>query len=270
MKLLFIGDISGKAGRRAVQELVPKLRQELDPALVIANGENAAGGLGITRDTALSLFDFGIDVITLGNHTFTKRDIGPYLDFEPRIIRPANYPPNNPGRGYGIFGEGKVAVINLIGRIFMDPADDPLRVVDSILAEIEDQTKVILVDMHAEATSEKGAIAWYLDGRVSAVVGTHTHVQTADERILPQGTGFITDVGMTGPYDSVLGLKPELVTAKFSTMMPQKFEIAGGRSVFCAVSLDIDPETGRCRRIERIQKIGPGGNGNGDGESWVA
>lgn len=250
-----IGDVVGKAGRRAVSVLLPKLKQELDPDIIIANGENAAGGLGLTRDTALSLFAFGIDVITLGNHTWAKKDVADFMDKEPRIIRPANYPPGAPGRGYGIFttqSGAKVGVINLLGRIFMDPVDCPFRTADDVVEAMQDETDVVIVDIHAEATSEKAALGWHLDGRVSAVLGTHTHVQTSDQRVLPCGTAFITDVGMVGPKNSILGLDVQTVVTKFITRLPNRFEPAEGPAVLSAVSIEIDDATGLAVGIERI------------------
>ena len=255
MKLLFVGDVSGNSGRRALSKLLRALRSRLSADFVIVNGENAAGGLGITRPTATAMFDAGADVITLGNHTFAKRDVAAYLDEEPRILRPANYPPGVAGKGWGLFdvGREKIAVINLLGRVFMDPMDCPFRTADAILDEIDGRARMIAVDIHAEATSEKAALAWHLDGRVSAAIGTHTHVQTSDERVLPRGCAFLTDVGMTGVRDSVLGLDIDLVVERFLTMVPTKFTLADGPAVLHGALIEIDPATGRAQSIERME-----------------
>lgn len=256
-RILFIGDISGSSGRGAVGKLLRALRSRLNADFVIANGENAAGGLGITKPTATALFNAGIDVITLGNHTFAKRDVASYLDEELRILRPGNYPPGVPGRGWGIFKAktgDSVAVINLMGRVFMDPLDCPFRTADTALAEINGDPPIIVVDMHAEATSEKVAMGWYLDGRVSAVIGTHTHVQTSDERVLPKGTAYMTDAGMTGVVDSVLGLDMEVVLNRFLTQMPGKFTLAEGATALCGALITIDAESGRAVAIERVNE----------------
>ncbi|MBO8128437.1 MAG: TIGR00282 family metallophosphoesterase [Peptococcaceae bacterium] len=255
MRLLMIGDIVGRPGRRAVRENLKRLTQEWDIDFVIANGENAAGGNGITQSVAEELFSIGIDVLTMGNHVWDKKEVFSFIDTDYRIVRPANYPPGTPGAGYGIFevkSGAKVAVCNLSGRVFMPELDCPFRKADEMLAEIKEYTQVTLLDFHAEATSEKIALGWYLAGRVSAVVGTHTHVQTADERILPGGTAYITDVGMTGPRDSVIGVKKELVINKFISMLPQRFAVATGPYQFNAIVLDINDETGQALAIERI------------------
>jgi metallophosphoesterase (TIGR00282 family) len=256
LRILFIGDIVGKPGRQAVQHILPKLKMAQSPVFVVANGENAAGGIGVTRDTAAEIFHAGVDVITLGNHAWAKRDVFPYLDKEPRLLRPANYPDGTPGRGWGIYsadtGES-IAIISLCGRVFMDHLENPFRVADSILETLSGDTDVILIDLHGEATSEKSAFGWYMDGRVNAVVGTHTHVQTADERILPNGTAYITDVGMTGPTDSVIGVTKDLVITRFLTQLPGRFEVAEGDSVLSAVTIDIDTSTGRAVKIDRLQ-----------------
>jgi len=229
MNILFIGDIVGAPGRRALEEILPRVvdRQFID--LVVANGENASGGLGITPQVADQLLAQGIDVLTSGNHIWKHKEILPYLESTDRLIRPANYPPETPGRGYAMVetaaGEA-AAVINLEGRVFMNPLECPFRTVDRVLEAIPKEVKVILVDMHAEATSEKQAMGWHLDGRVSAVLGTHTHVQTADERILPNGSGYISDAGMTGPVDSVIGMKKEIILERFLSQRPQPFKVA--------------------------------------------
>lgn len=261
MKILFIGDVVGKPGREAVRALLPGLKKDLAPDIVIANGENCAGGLGVTKDTATELLDCGIDALTLGNHVFAKKEVYKFLDDEPRVVRPANYPAGCPGRGWAIYKDScgrRVGVVNLCGRVFMNEHfDDPFRMADRILKELSEQTRVILVDFHAEVTSEKGAMAWYLDGRVTAVIGTHTHVPTADERVLPEGTACISDVGMTGPENSVIGVKKELIIQKFLSQMPNKFEVADGPVALSAVLVEADPSTGRASGISRIRAIHP-------------
>lgn len=257
MRILMIGDIVGRPGRRAVKENVPDIRKEFGISFVIANGENAAGGVGITRETAEELFSYGIDVLTGGNHIWDKKESFEYISGEPRLLRPANYPPGVPGFGYGIFtvGDCKMAVVNLSGRVFMPGVDCPFRKADEVLAELTPLTRVIMVDFHAETTSEKIALGWYLDGRVSAVLGTHTHVQTADERVLPGGTAYITDVGMTGPQDSVIGVKSDAVIERFLTQMPKRFEVATGPYQFDACVVTVNPVTGRALGIERIKNF---------------
>lgn len=249
--LLFIADISGRPGRKAVAKLVEPLRERYDIDLVVANSENAAAGLGLTKPTAAELFDAGVDVITLGNHAFAKRDVYTLMDTEARILRPANYPPGAPGHGWGIFETPKgepVGVINLMGRVFMNPLDCPFRTANAVLEEMEDDTATILVDMHAEATSEKMALAWYLDGRVSAVIGTHTHIQTSDERVLPGGTAYLTDAGMTGVHESVLGLDKDTVIERFIKQIPGKFLLAEGEATLQGAVVRTEPATS----IERI------------------
>ena len=260
MNILFIGDIFGRPGRTIVKEHLPELVKRYSADLVIANCENAAAGFGITPALAEELFDLGIDVMTTGNHVWDKREIIEYFqlaDGNPhsparRLLRPANLSPNLPG--WGLY-EGKkngvpYAVVNLQGRVFMGSSDDPYRFTDNLLKKIE--SKIIFIDFHAEATSEKVAFGWYLDGRVTAVVGTHTHIPTADENVLTKGTAYITDVGMTGPYDSVIGVKKELVIDRFLTGMPARFEAATGDVRLCAVVVECDDQTGRARRIERL------------------
>ncbi len=256
MRLLMIGDIVGRSGRRAVKDNLPGLINQFLIDAVIANGENAAGGNGITREIARELFSCGVDVITMGNHVWNQKEIFSYIDQENRIIRPANYPPGTPGSGSIIFKTKSginVGVINASGRVFLQELDCPFRKVDEILSDMKDKTNLILVDFHAEATSEKVAMGWFLNGRVSAVCGTHTHVQTADERILPGGTAYITDVGMTGPRDSVIGVKKETVIERFLTQMPRRFEVPEGLYQFNAVLIDIDENSGLATSIERIQ-----------------
>lgn len=251
-----IGDIVGKPGRRAVKQNLPDLLDGNMVDLVIANGENAAGGNGITREIALELFSYGVDIITMGNHVWNQKDIYTYIEREPRLIRPGNYPPGTPGRGFGTFRTKKgidVGVINISGRVFMQELDCPFRVGDELVARLREKTGIILIDFHAEASSEKIAMGWYMDGRVSAVCGTHTHVQTADERVLPGGTAYISDVGMTGPLDSVIGVKKDLVIEKFITQMPRRFEVADGLYQFNAVIIEVDELSSRAVSIERIQ-----------------
>jgi len=257
MKILFIGDTVGKAGRSIVHQYLKELQETLAVDLTILNCENAAAGFGVTPRIADELFDWGIDVLTSGNHIWDKKEIMPYLSTNSRLLRPANYPEGNPGRGMTILktrsGE-EAAVLNLQGRVFMPPTDDPFRVADAELAKIPNHIKVIFVDMHGEATSEKVAMGWYLDGRVSAVVGTHTHIPTADETILPGGTAFLTDVGMAGPFHSVIGVIKEEVIRRFLTSIPDKFEAASLDARLNAVFVDVDSATGKARSIERIHK----------------
>ncbi|WP_347491549.1 TIGR00282 family metallophosphoesterase [Desulfoscipio sp. XC116] len=256
MRLMMIGDVFGRSGRRALKENIPGLVHDEKIDLVLANGENAAGGNGITRENAREIFAAGVDVITLGNHVWNKKEIINYMDKENRIIRPLNYPPGTPGIGFGLFktrNNDTVGVVNLSGRVFMPELDCPFRCADQVIPLLKEKTSIIIMDFHAEATSEKAAMAYYMDGRLSAVCGTHTHVQTADERILDGGTAFITDVGMTGPYDSVIGVKKELVVNKFLTQMPQKFEAAAGLYQFNAVIIEVRRETGQAVDIKRIQ-----------------
>jgi 2',3'-cyclic-nucleotide 2'-phosphodiesterase len=260
LRILFIGDIFGRPGRIIVKEKLPSLVKDHSIHLIIANGENSAAGFGITPPLAEELFDLGIDVITTGNHVWDKREIIDFFQMADgnahspsrRLLRPANFAPDLPGHGLyeGCKGGVAYAVINLQGRVFMTSNDDPFRKADKLLNDIH--AKVILVDMHAEATSEKVSLGWYLDGRVTAVVGTHTHIPTADERVLPNGTAYITDVGMTGPYDGVIGVKKELVVGKFLNNMPVRFEAATGDVRLSAVVIDCDETTGRTRSIERI------------------
>jgi metallophosphoesterase (TIGR00282 family) len=252
MKILAIGDIVGKPGRQAVHAFVPDLRKEYGLDLVIANGENTAGGFGLTLSTAQELLDDGVDVITSGNHIWAQKEIFPYLDGDMPILRPLNYPAGVPGRGWLI--SRKVLVVNLMGRTFINSYDCPFRGMDALLAELKPKTKVIIVDFHAEATSEKVALGRYLDGRVSAVLGTHTHVGTIDTHILPGGTAYVTDIGMTGPDDSVIGDDPEAVIQRFLTMMPHHLSVGRGRPVLNAVMVEVDESSGRATGIERITR----------------
>ncbi len=268
-RLLFIGDVIGRPGRVAVRITLPELKKQYKPQLVIANGENLAGGLGITRETAEELFSCGVDILTTGNHVWDRKEILEYIDLNNRILRPANYPEGVPGKGHivlhaqnesetlsrGTSAQYPVAVFNLSGRIFMDPLDDPFVTAKDIIQKLREEANMIILDFHAEATSEKIAMGWYLDGKVSAVIGTHTHVQTADEKILPNHTAYITDVGMTGPIDSVIGVKKDLIIQRFLTQMPVKFDVAKGDVILAGVIVDIDPATGRAISIERLRKI---------------
>jgi metallophosphoesterase (TIGR00282 family) len=257
LKVLAIGDIVGSPGRKAVLTLIPVLVKDEGIDFVVANGENAAGGSGITPDLVEELLAGGVDVITSGDHIWKKKEVYEIIDKEHRLLRPANFPPGVPGIGYDIVAArngSKVAVINLLGRVFMSSYECPFRTAKTILGQITGQTRIIIVDFHAEATSEKIALGWYLDGKVSLIFGTHTHVQTADERILPKGTAYITDVGMVGPYDSVLGRRYEQIIERFVTMMPRRFEMASENVQLHGVLVEIDENTGRARNIKRIQK----------------
>ena len=257
MKLLFIGDIVGKPGRSSVAQWLPQVREEFEIDIVLANAENAAGGLGATPEILGALKDLGIDGFTLGNHTWRKQAIIAALDGMPEIVRPANYPAGVPGRGHCVLRlkDGrKVGLVNLLGRVFMEPFACPFACADEVLETLQQETPLIVVDMHAEATSEKMALGWHLDGRCTAVLGTHTHVQTADERILPDGTAYLTDVGMCGPIDSVIGSRREPVIEKFRTGLPRKFEVAKGAAQFCGVVVKADDTTGRAQSITRVQR----------------
>jgi 2',3'-cyclic-nucleotide 2'-phosphodiesterase len=228
MKLLFIGDVVGSPGRRVLEEALPALREQHAPDWLVVNGENSAGGLGVTAKTARAFFDMGADAITLGNHAYRHRDVYPYLDEEPRIVRPANYVKSNPGRGHTVVEKDgrRLAVVNLSGTVFMKAARSPFTEIDAILDELDARADHVLVDFHAEATSEKVAMGWHLDGRVTACVGTHTHVPTSDARVLPGGTAFISDVGMTGARNSVIGVRTEQALESFRTQMPVRFDTA--------------------------------------------
>ena len=255
MKILFIGDIIGKPGRRAVSELLPGLISEHEIDLVIANCENAAAGFGVTREIIEELYNSSIDVLTSGNHIWDKREVLGFISDYETLLRPANYPAKVPGTGAVLVPTAAgdyVGVLNLAGRIFMYPIDCPFVTAKSKIAELRKKTKVIIVDIHAEATSEKKALGWYLDGEVLAVLGTHTHVQTADNEILPQGTAYISDVGMTGPFDSVIGIKKDAIIERFLTQIPNKFEVAKGDVRLQGVLLDVDAATGKANSIERI------------------
>ncbi len=257
LNLLFIGDVVGRTGRRALQQLLPRLVDRHSVDLVVANGENAAAGFGITRDTMRELLDSGVDVLTTGNHVWDKREIYGQLDDFQQVLRPANYPGDPPGRGRGIFetcAGHKVGVLNLEGRVFMSALDCPFRKADAELAELKRETQVVLVDFHAEATSEKVAMGHYLDGRASLVVGTHTHVPTADALILPGGTAYQTDAGMTGSRDSVIGIRKDLAVEKFLTQMPVRFEVAKKDPWLCGVFCRVEMATGRAVAIEQVME----------------
>ena len=254
MRILFVGDVVGRPGRDAVQALLPGLRGELRADLVVVNGENAAGGAGLTAALANELRAAGADVVTNGNHVWDQRSFLSEIEQLDFCIRPINLPPGNPGRGWLV--QGGALVVNAIGRVFMAAYDDPFRALDSLLAELgADAPKVRILDWHAEATSEKVAMGWHLDGRFSAVVGSHTHVPTADARVLPGGTAFVSDTGMVGPRDAVLGVRTDIILERFRTMLPRRFEVAeGGPAVFNSVLIDVDDATGRARSIERVDR----------------
>ena len=257
MKIFFIGDIIGRPGRTIVKSLLPELRKEFSPDVIIANGENSAAGVGITKKVYDELMDMGIDVITMGNHIWDRREFLPDISFCPNLVRPANYPDGVPGKGYDIYSmKGiKYAVINLVGRVFMSCINDPFQAANAIINKIKTETNIIFIDFHGEATSEKNALAWYLDGKVSAVIGTHTHIQTADERILPKGTAFITDAGMVGAYDAIIGVQKEQIIKRFLLSMPERFEPEDkGPGIFNGLLIDID-DNGRSKEIKRIHKI---------------
>ncbi len=257
VRILYIGDIFGRPGRAVLKETLPGLVSEYSPDLVLANGENAAAGFGITPLLAEELLGLGIAVLTTGNHIWDKKEIYPYLaeHADGPLLRPANYPSHVPGRGLYV-GKTKAglefAVINLQGRVFMPPIDCPFRTVDALLESIPESVKIRFVDMHAEATSEKLAMGWYLNGRATAMVGTHTHVPTADEMVLPGGTAYITDLGMTGPYESVIGVEKDTIIRKFLSQLPERYEVAKGDVRLCAVLVEADPATGRAVSIERV------------------
>jgi metallophosphoesterase (TIGR00282 family) len=256
MKVLFIGDIVGDSGRKALRKGIPNLVERLKIDFIIANAENAAGGFGITRDVGEEIFSLGVDVLTSGNHIWDKKEAVSYIAEEERLLRPANYPEDVPGNGSIIvtMPSGQtIAVLNISGRVFMNQTDNPFIVSKRELLKLKKHTNIIIVDFHAEATSEKSAIGWFLDGLASAVIGTHTHVQTADETILPNGTAFISDVGMTGPVNSIIGIKKEQIIKRFLTYMPARFETAKGASVLSAVVIEIDTKSGFATNIDRIQ-----------------
>jgi 2',3'-cyclic-nucleotide 2'-phosphodiesterase len=258
MNLLFLGDVVGRPGRRAVSRVLPRLVREAEVDFVVANCENASGGKGIDPESAEELYDAGVDVLTSGNHVWQNRAIVPYIEENHRLLRPANFPPGVPGRGWTVRevrrSGVRVGVLNLIGRVFMQPVDCPFRVADEALDRLHQEARLILVDMHGEATSEKNAMGRYLDGRVTAVLGSHTHIQTADESVLPGGTAYLTDAGMCGPEDSVLGVKTDAVLRRFLTQMPTRFEVATGSVIVQGGIVDADDVTGRARGIRRIRE----------------
>jgi len=256
VRILFIGDIVGKPGREVVKNILPRVITEENIQFVVANCENAAGGFGLTPRISHEVFSVGVDVITMGNHVWARKEISEIIE-EENILRPANFPPEVPGKGWTIIQAGngiKIGIINLMGRVYMSTLECPFRTADAIIEEISKQTKIIVVDMHAEITSEKVAMGWYLDGKVSAVIGTHTHVPTADERVLPQGTAYITDIGMTGPLDSVIGIKKEIILKKYLTQMPMRFEVANDDLVFAGAVMEIEEKTGKAKSIKRIAR----------------
>ena len=257
VRLLFIGDIVGSPGRKAVQRLLPDLRERHGVDVVVANGENAAGGNGITPETAAEIFSGGVDVITTGDHLWDQKEVSELLDAEPRFLRPLNYPPGTPGQGSLVLeraGLPPIGVLNLQGQVFMREMENPFLAAQAEVKKIQPRARVILVDIHAEATSEKIAMARMLDGQVSAVIGTHTHVQTADEQIFPDGTAFLCDAGFTGPHDSVLGREVEPVVERFLTYQPQRFHVAKGRVLLQGAIVEVDGATGRAISIERISE----------------
>jgi len=255
VKILFIGDIVGRSGRTALKALLPNIRERFRIDFVIANGENAAAGFGITRSVATEMFSAGVDIITTGNHVWDKKEAVEYLMEEQRVLRPLNYPPGVPGTGTALaeVKSTKIAVLNVSGRVFMANYDCPFRRTAEEVEALKGKADVIIVDFHAEATSEKIAFGRYLDGKVSAVVGTHTHVQTADEQVLSGGTAYITDVGMTGPVDSIIGVDVDQIIGRFLTLMPTRFNVAEGEAIFAAVIVEVDEKTGRASSIQRLQ-----------------
>jgi len=260
MKVLFIGDIVGKVGRITTKALLPTVVHRYKIDLVVANGENAAGGFGITDKIASEIFSDGVHIITTGNHVWDKKEFVPQIAKQDRVLRPLNYPPGVPGYGsvlYTCHNGGKVAVINISGRVFMSNIDCPFRAGKEEAEKLSTVTKTIIIDFHAEATSEKIAFGYFMDGKVSAVIGTHTHVQTADEKILPNGTAYITDVGMTGPCNSVIGIEKEQVIHRFLTNIPMRFETAKGEGIFSAIVIEIDEKTGKSTALQRLQLTYP-------------
>jgi metallophosphoesterase (TIGR00282 family) len=255
MKILFVGDIVGRPGRELIRKGLRGLAAHYDTDLVIANAENAAAGFGVTKDIGDTLLEAGIDVMTSGNHIWDKKEVLEYIAVEPRLLRPANYPAGVPGRGAYVAqtGDGRaVGVINVMGRVFMLSIDDPFAVVLREIEAMRHRTRIIVIDFHAEATSEKMAMGWHLDGKVTAVIGTHTHVQTADERVLPNGTGYLTDAGMTGPHDAIIGMEREPALARFLTGLPSRFEPATGNPRLNGAVIEADDKTGRAIRVTRI------------------
>lgn len=255
MKILFIGDIVGSVGRKALKTCLPALKNKYNPHWIIANGENAAAGRGITAAIAKDFFELGVHGITMGNHTWDQKEIFDFIDKEDRLVRPANFPQGTPGKGMTFIKvkDIELALINLQGRTFLPPLDCPFEKANELVEQAKKKTKYVFVDFHAEATSEKLAMGWHLDGKVSAVVGTHTHVQTNDERLLPQGTAYVTDVGMVGPRDGILGMERNAVLQKFKTQLPVRFVVDEGKWHFHAVSIELDPATGLGKKIQLIR-----------------
>ncbi|MHA6529177.1 TIGR00282 family metallophosphoesterase [Paenibacillus sp. BAC0078] len=255
MKVLFIGDICGNTGRKALREMLPSLKNKYQPHIIIANGENAAAGRGITSAIANEFFNWGVHGITMGNHTWDNKDIFEFIDDEPRLIRPANFPPGTPGRGYTVIkANGKqLAIVNLQGRTFLPAIDDPFRMGEEIVQELRQKTKCILVDFHAEATSEKIAMGYFMDGLASIVVGTHTHVQSNDEVILPGGTAYLTDAGMVGSREGILGMEKDAVIYKFTTQLPARFVVDEGKWQLNGLFVELDEATGKATRMEKVR-----------------
>jgi metallophosphoesterase (TIGR00282 family) len=256
MKVLFIGDIVGKVGRMTTKALLPTVTDRHKIDFIIANGENLAGGFGLTDKTVSEIFSYGVHILTTGNHVWDKREFVTQISKQDWVLRPLNYPPGIPGYGSAIYtlpNGSKVGVINISGRVFMSNIDCPFRTAKKEVEELAQTTKIIIIDFHAEATSEKVAFGYFMDGKVSAVIGTHTHVQTADERILPNGTAYITDVGMTGPYNSIIGIEREQVIQRFLTNIPVRFDTAKGEGIFSAVVVEIDDKTGKALELQRLQ-----------------
>jgi 2',3'-cyclic-nucleotide 2'-phosphodiesterase len=257
MKILFFGDVIGRVGRQGLLEALPKLKAAHQPDFIIANAENAAHGKGISPKVAEELWAQGVDVLTMGNHTFDRKEIAAIIE-DPRLIRPANYPPSVPGHGSGVFKSRSgvpVAVLQLMGRVYMPLADCPFQTADREIAKLKTQAKILFVDLHAEITSEKAALAWYLDGRVSAAVGSHTHVQTSDERLLPSGTAFLTDAGACGPVDSIIGMDVKSATERFLTGLHNPMVVATGDAAVCGCMIDVDEATGKARSIARVREL---------------
>lgn len=255
MKILFIGDIVGSIGRDALKDNLQRIKEKYAPHFIIVNGENAASGKGITEKIYKDFLTLGVNAVTMGNHVWDNKDIFEFIEDAKGLVRPANYPDGTPGAGLKFFkwNTQEIAVINVLGRTFMNPVDDPFSVTEKLVAEARKRTPIIFVDFHAEATSEKQAFGWFLDGSVSAVVGTHTHIQTSDNRVLPEGTAYMTDVGMTGAYDGILGVEKEAILYRFQTLLPKRHEVPkSGRAVLSGVVVDVDDKTGRARSIERI------------------
>jgi metallophosphoesterase (TIGR00282 family) len=258
MNILMVGDVFGEPGRAALHKRLPRLKEEHRVDFTVVNVENAAAGFGVTPELARGFLDLGVDVMTSGNHIWDRKEIVPYITRENLLLRPANFPPGTAGAGHVVVKAGahRVAVLNLMGRVFMTPIDCPFQTADELVRELRKETPIIVVDMHAEATSEAVAMGWYLDGRVSVVAGTHRHVPTADERVLPGGTAYITDLGMTGPVDSVIGIDKNLILQRFLTQMPVRFEPAKGPAAVCGALITVDPETGRASEIRRLRVLG--------------